>query len=62
MKKSGTGVQGHQREPAENAKAALQTYEHMKHGLSFNEAVKAAATAEIASPSTIRAAVTQFLD
>jgi DDE superfamily endonuclease len=61
VKESGTGVQGHQRQPVENAKAILQTHEHLKSGLSFDAAVKATAAAEVASPSTIRAAVTQFL-
>jgi hypothetical protein len=60
VKDSGTGVQGHSRTPAENARAMLHIAEHQKHGLSFDAAVKTTAAAELASPSTLRAAADQF--
>jgi len=62
VKESGTGVQGHQRSPTESARALLHVQQHCERGLSFDAAVKATAAAELSSPSTIRAAVTQFLD
>jgi hypothetical protein len=60
VKDSGTGVQGHSRTPFENARALLHIAEHKKHGLSTDAAVKATAAAELASPSTLRAAADQF--
>ena len=60
VKKSGTGVQGHSRSPVENARALLHIHSHQQHGLSFDAAIKAVATAELASPSTLRAAAQQF--
>jgi hypothetical protein len=61
VKDSGTGVQGHSRSPAENARALLHVAVHQQHGLSFDAAVKATATAELASPSTLRSAAKRFV-
>lgn len=61
MKDSGTGVQGHTRTPEENARALLHIHGLQQHGVSFDVAVKTAAAAELASPSTLRAAAEQFL-
>ena len=44
----------------ENARALLHVDTHLKTGLSFDEAIKATAHAELASPSTLRAAAKQF--
>jgi hypothetical protein len=44
----------------ENARALLHVDTHLKSGLSFDEAIKATAHAELASPSTLRAAAKQF--
>ena len=60
VKESGTGVPGHCRTPVENARALMHIEEQRRRGLSFDEAVKATASAELASPSTIRAAHKQF--
>ena len=60
MKDSGTGVQGHSRTPVENARALLHIHGHQQRGLSFDAAVKAVSTAELASPSTLRTAAQQF--
>ena len=60
VKTSGTGVQGHQRTAEENARAVLHVQQHCERGASFDAAVKATATAEVASPNTIRTAVYQF--
>ena len=62
IKESGTGVQGHSRSPVENARALLHIHSHQECGLSFDAAVKATAAAELASPSTLRAAAEQFSD
>jgi hypothetical protein len=61
VKDSGTGVQGHSRSLAENARALLHVAVHQQHGLSFDAAVKATATAELASPSTLRSAAKRFV-
>jgi len=60
VKDSGTGVQGHSRSPVENARALLHIHSLQQRGLSFDAAIKATATAELASPSTLRAAAEQF--
>jgi hypothetical protein len=60
VKESGTGVQGHARTPVENARALLHVAVHQQQGLSYDAAIKAAAQAELASPSTLRAAAAQF--
>jgi transposase len=60
VKDNGTGVQGHTRSPVENARALLHVHQHRQRGASFDAAIKAAATAELASPSTLRAAQQQF--
>lgn len=60
VKASGTSVQGHSRTPVENARALLHVAVHQQRGLSHDAAIKAVATAELASPSTLRAAVLQF--
>ena len=60
VKDSGSGVQGHTRSPVENARALLHVHAHRQRGASFDAAIKATATAELASPSTLRAAQQQF--
>jgi len=61
VKGSGTGVQGHSRFPVENARALLHVAVLQdQHGLSFDEAIKTTAAAELASPSTLRAAILEF--
>jgi hypothetical protein len=60
VKESGTGLQGHSRTPVENARALLHVAAYQQHGFSSDAAIKAAAGAELASPSTIRAAAKQF--
>jgi hypothetical protein len=60
VKDSGSGVQGHTRSPVENARALLHVHQHRQRGASFDAAIKATATAELASPSTLRAAQQQF--
>lgn len=59
---AGLGKQGHSRSVEENARALLHIHSHQQLGLCFDAAVKAAAKAELASPSTLRNAATQFLD
>jgi len=61
VKSHGTGVQGHSRSPVENARALLHTHEHRQRGASLDEAIKSTAKAELASPSTLRAASAQFV-
>ena len=60
VKDSGSGVQGHSRSTVENARALLHVHQHRQRGASFDAAIKATATAELASPSTLRIAVQQF--
>jgi len=60
VKESGSGVQGHTRSPVENARALLHVHQHRQRGASFDAAIKATATAELASPSTLRIAAQQF--
>jgi transposase len=60
VKESGTGVQGHSRSPVENARALLHVASHQQQGMSFDAAIKATATAELTSPSTIRATYATF--
>jgi len=60
VKDSGSGVQGHTRSPVENARALLHVHQHRQRGASFDAAIKATATAELASPSTLRAAQQLF--
>ena len=60
VKESGNGVQGHSRTPVENARALLHVAAYQQHGASFDAAIKAAASAELASPCTLRAAAQQF--
>lgn len=62
VKDSGTGVQGHSRTPAENARALLHVEEHRRRGMSYDAAVKATAAAELASPSTLRDVTKQFFN
>lgn len=60
VKESGTGVQGHQRTPEENARALLHVHQYQQHGLSWHESVQATAAAELTSPTTLRRANQQF--
>jgi hypothetical protein len=60
VKKSATGVQGHTRSPQENARALLHIHGLQQHGVSYDASVKTTAAAELASPSTLRAAAEQF--
>ena len=60
VKDSGTGVQGHSRSPVENARALLHINSYQQQGMSYDAAVKTAATAELASPSTLRTVSKQF--
>ena len=60
VKEGGTGVQGHQRSPTENARALLHVQQHCESGLSFDAAVKATAAAEVASTKTIRTVLHQY--
>jgi hypothetical protein len=53
-------VQGYSRSPVENARALLHIHSYQKQGLSYDVAVKTAATAELSSPSTLRAVSQQF--
>jgi hypothetical protein len=61
VKDSGTGVQGHTRSPVENARALLHIHNYQQQGMSYDDAVKTAAVAELASPSILRAAAHQFV-
>jgi len=61
VKDSGTGVQGHSRTPVENARAVMHVAMHQQRGLSFDAAVKAAAAAELTSPSTLRSVISEFI-
>src|SRR3954463_16628552 len=61
VKEEGMGKQGHSRSASDNARALLHINVHQQHGLSFDAAVKATAAAELASPSTLRAAVQSFI-
>jgi hypothetical protein len=60
VKDSGAGVQGHSRTPADNARALLQVHQLQQHDFSFDAAVKTVAKAELASPTTLRAAHKRF--
>lgn len=60
LKAEGIGKQGHTRSASDNARALLHIHSHQQHGLSYDASVKATATAELSSPSTLRAAVEQF--
>lgn len=60
MKAEGLGKQGHSRSPEENARALLHVHNYQQHGLSCDAAIKATAAAELTSPSTLRAAASQF--
>jgi transposase len=60
LKEEGLGKQGRSRSATDNARALLHIAVHQQHGLSYDAAIKAAAQAELASPSTLRAAVQQF--
>ena len=60
LKEDGIGRQGHSRSASDNARALLHVSVHQQYGLSYDAAVKAAAQAELASPSTIRSAARQF--
>ena len=62
VKDSGTGVQGHTRNPVENARALLHIHNYQQQGMSYDAAVKAAAAAELASPSTLREVTAHFLN
>jgi transposase len=62
VKESGTGVQGHTRSPVENARALLHIHNYQQRGMSFDAAVKTAAAAELASPSTLRDVTKQFIN
>jgi transposase len=61
VKESGTGVQGDSRSPTEKARAIQHVHQHRQRGTSFDAAVKVVAVAEMASPTTIRAAYKQFI-
>ena len=61
LKEEGIGKQGHSRSVSDNARALLHVSMHQQHGLSYDAAVKATAQAELASPSTLRTAATQFV-
>jgi transposase len=60
VKESGHGKQGHSRTSEENARALLHIHQHQLQGLSYDQAVKATAAAEVASPVTLRAAMRHF--
>ena len=60
IKTEGEGVQGHSRSVSDNARAFLHIHEHQQRGLSFDSAVKATASAELASPSTIRKSYAEY--
>jgi hypothetical protein len=60
VKASCSGVQGHSRTPEENARALLHIHQHQQQGLSYDAAVKVTAAADVASPSTLRAASALF--
>jgi hypothetical protein len=62
VKEGGTGVQGHSRSQVENARAIQHIYQHCERGLSLDAAVKAVATAECASPTTLRTAYFTFIE
>ena len=61
LNEEGIGKQGHSRSASDNARALLHVAVHQQHGLSFDAATKATATAELASPFTLRAAVQQLV-
>ena len=54
-------MQGHSRSLVENARALQHIHKHRERGASFDAAVKVVATAEMASPATIRTAYKQFI-
>lgn len=58
---AGLGKQGHSRSKEENARALIHVHRYQQQGLSYDAAIKATAAAELASPSTIRAAASTFL-
>jgi hypothetical protein len=60
LKEAGVGKQGHSRSVTDNARALRHVAVYQQHGLSFDAAIKATATAELASPSTLRTAAKQF--
>jgi len=60
LKEEGIGKQGRSRSASDYGRALLHVVVHQKHGLSFDAAIKATAAAELASPSTLRAAAEQF--
>lgn len=60
IKEEGIGVQGHSRRASDNARALLHVASHQQHGLSFDQAIKATAQGELASPSTLRDAVEEY--
>jgi hypothetical protein len=57
---AGLGKQGHSRSKEENARALLHVHQYRQQGLSYDAAIKATAAAELASPSTVRAAAKGF--
>jgi transposase len=62
VKDSGTGVQGHSRSPTENARALLHIQVHQLQGMSYDAAVKVTASAELASPTTLRDVTKHYLN
>jgi transposase len=61
LKESGTGVQGHSRTPEENGRALAHIINYQQNGLSFDQAVKATAKAEMSSPTTLRRMTKEFV-
>lgn len=62
VRDSGTGVQGHSRSPVDNARAIEHVHQYRERGLSLDAAIKTVATAEQASPTTIRKAYSTFIE
>jgi hypothetical protein len=60
LKAAGIGKQGRSRSPSTNARALLHIAVYQEHGLSYDVAVKATATAELTSTHTLRAAAKEF--
>jgi transposase len=62
LKDDGFGKQGRSRSATDNARALLHVGVYQQHGLSYDTAVKAAASAELTSPATLRDVTRQFVN
>jgi transposase len=60
VKQAGLGKQGHSRTVEENARALLHIHQNQQSGLSFDQAIKATAAAELTSHTTLRAVIKEF--